>query len=173
MKTPHTPEIPEFRSTRDSRANCPEQPQDAVSPAMGTAPSGAMRECIGTKIDTSLVPPELTLLAAVGLNYGAEKYAPRNFEKGFRLSDLVNSIRRHTDALMCGERIDRDSGLPHEALIASSTAMLAFCYMQGRLDYDVPPRDDGSLIVENMSKFAQSLSDEGADRRKHNDNTKS
>ena len=33
----------------------------------GTSPTGAMRESIGTKISTHLVPYELTLAAAVGI----------------------------------------------------------------------------------------------------------
>lgn len=190
-KEPYKPEVPEFNSSR-SRATGPVPPSDLPTSTpvrdgkdicpeagdlselgktlqeMGTAPSGAMRECIGTKIDTSLVPQELVVMAAIGLNYGAGKYAPRNFEKGFRLSDLTNSIDRHNRALMAGERIDNDSGLPHEVLLASSVAMLSFCSMQGRLDYDVPPRDDSVLTLEAVSKAAQNIQNEGQKRREAN-----
>jgi hypothetical protein len=124
-----------------------------------SAPTGALREGIGTKIDTTLVPHELIVLAAVGLNYGAEKYAPRNFEKGFRLSDLSNSIDRHNRAMMAGETTDPDSGLPHVALLTSSVAMLAFCYMQDRLELDTPPRDALVRSTEEVSKLAQQMLD--------------
>jgi len=109
----------------------------------GVAPSGALRASIGTKIDTTLVPYAMICYAAAGLNYGADKYARRNFEKGFPLSSLLMSIERHTRALMNGEEYDsglNGSQLPHVYLLASSIAMLCENHESGSLEIDIIQR---------------------------------
>lgn len=95
--------------------------------------TGAERESIGLKIDTSLVPFELIAAAATGLNYGAMKYSRRNYELGLTDVELLNSIDRHTRALMAGEEIDADSGLPHGVMLASATAMYTACKFRGTM----------------------------------------
>lgn len=118
-----------------------------------TAPTGAMRESIGTKTQTHLVPYELILCAAAGLNYGANKYTPRNFERGLSYLDLCMSIERHNRAIMDGEIYDSDSGLPHECLLASSVAMLCHNILQGVIvDDRAVPRDGFTIstLAKNM-----------------------
>lgn len=51
-------------------------------------------------------------LAAV-LTFGANKYAAHNWRGGLAYSRLVAALLRHTFALLRGERIDPESGLPH------------------------------------------------------------
>lgn len=51
-------------------------------------------------------------IAAV-LQFGAKKYAPHNWRKGFTWSRLLAALLRHTFAIMKGELIDKESGLPH------------------------------------------------------------
>lgn len=114
----------------------------------GTSSSGAMRESIGTKVDTTLVPYELIIQAAIGLNYGAEKYEPRNYEKGLSYRQLCGSIDRHNRAIMAGELYDQDSGLPHITLLASSIAMFCHNWMQGRIIDDLPPPKEGLTIAQ-------------------------
>ena len=118
--------------------------------------TGAQRASINSKIDTSLVPFELIAMAAVGLNYGAEKYAPRNFEQGLHMSDLLNSIDRHNRALMAGEAIDEDSDLPHLALLASSIAMLCHNVLSGVVVNDITPRMDNHSVAD-ISECAQNM----------------
>ena len=119
--------------------------------------TGAVRESINTKIDTSLVPYDFICAVAVGLNYGAAgKYPARNWERGLNLSDLLNSVDRHTRALMAGESVDYSSQLPHHILLASSAAMLVASIMRGITHYDLPTPVVG-FTVEAMSKMAQSL----------------
>lgn len=119
--------------------------------------TGAVRESINTKIDTSLVPYDFICAVAVGLNYGAAgKYPARNWERGLNLSDLLNSVDRHTRALMAGEHVDHSSQLPHHILLASSAAMLVASIMRGIAHYDLPTPVTG-FTVEEMSKMAQSL----------------
>jgi len=116
--------------------------------------TGAQRASINSKIDTSLVPFELIAMAAVGLNYGAEKYAPRNFEQGLHMSDLLNSIDRHNRALMAGEWTDEDSDLAHIALLASSVAMLCHNVVSGTVVRDIAPRLDNHSVA-SISEYAQ------------------
>lgn len=105
--------------------------------------TGAMRESIGTKVDTHLVPYEYIMAAAVGLNYGARaKYGKHNYLKGLSKVDLLNSIDRHNRALMAGKLTDEDSGLPHHILLASSTAMLVATIERDISPEEVDPQPD-------------------------------
>lgn len=90
-----------------------------------------MRESLGTKINTALVPYEFICAAAVGLNYGAEKYAPNNYMKGLPITELCMSVERHNRAIMRGEWIDKASGLRHLDLLSSSCAMLVNTLLNG------------------------------------------
>ena len=47
------------------------------------------------------------------LGFGAQKYAARNWEKGFSFEETLRSLLSHAYALQRGERIDPESGLPH------------------------------------------------------------
>lgn len=111
----------------------------------GTTVTGAARESIGTKIGTHLVPYEYVLAAAVGLEYGKEKYVARNFEKGLSETALLGSIERHLQAIKDGEDIDRPSGLPHYCLLASSVAMYVNNLVQGTMVHDLPPAKNAKL----------------------------
>lgn len=88
---------------------------------------GGARENLTQKISTALVPYELIMNAAIGLEYGREKYGTHNYQKGLPLTSLTESIKRHIWALERGELIDAESGLPHISLACSSMAMLAYC----------------------------------------------
>lgn len=127
-------------------------------PTESVTPSVAMRASFGTKIDTRLVPYALICYAAAGLNYGAAKYVPRNFENGFPLSSLLMSIERHTRALMNGEIYDDDetgSQLPHIFLLASSIAMLCENDESGTLKHDIIKRSDEE-IYRKVSEISSS-----------------
>ena len=47
------------------------------------------------------------------LEYGALKYAPENWKKGLDCKEILESMQRHLAALMDGEILDKESGLPH------------------------------------------------------------
>lgn len=117
----------------------------------GTTVTGAARESIGTKIGTHLVPYEYVLAAAVGLEYGKEKYVARNFEKGLSETALLGSIERHLQAIKDGEDIDGPSGLPHYCLLASSVAMYVNNLVQGTIIHDLPPPKNANLDVGQLS----------------------
>lgn len=122
-----------------------------------TTETGAMRQSIGTKIDTDLVPFEMIVSAAVGLGLGEVKYAARNFEKGLSYKSLLNSLERHAKALKDGEERDKDTGIPHYMLIASCTAMLCHNVMQGIVIDDRPePKNPNFHDVGHLAEIAQS-----------------
>jgi len=47
------------------------------------------------------------------LEYGAGKYAPKNWQKGLDKSEILESLQRHVAKLFDGEDIDQESGLHH------------------------------------------------------------
>lgn len=51
-------------------------------------------------------------IAAV-LTFGAKKYAANNWRNGISNSRLMGALLRHGFAILRGERIDSESGLPH------------------------------------------------------------
>src|SRR5690242_1730956 len=72
----------------------------------------------GTKYDQGKLPLDLLdPLALEGLaevlKFGASKYAAHNWRGGISWSRLLAALLRHTFAILRGERIDPESGLPH------------------------------------------------------------
>lgn len=122
----------------------------------GKSASGGMRESIGTKIDTGLVPYELICAAAAGLNYGKQKYSARNFEKGMLMTSLLGSIERHNQAMKDGEDLDASSGLPHYVLLASSVAMLVHNIVNGIVEDDRPIAKKG-MSAGDVAQFFQNV----------------
>ena len=67
----------------------------------------------GDKIRMELLDAQaLEGLAAV-LTFGAKKYAAHNWRGGISNSRLLGALMRHTFAILRGEYIDPESGLPH------------------------------------------------------------
>lgn len=77
-----------------------------------------MAEATGNKFDSEkprtdlLDPLALEGLAKV-LAFGAKKYAAHNWRGGISYSRLIAAAIRHIFAIMRGEDIDHESGLPH------------------------------------------------------------
>lgn len=60
-----------------------------------------------------LIPTHLLKNTADVLTFGAEKYSPWNWARGFPLSTIIGCMKRHIAAIERGEDIDPESGLPH------------------------------------------------------------
>jgi hypothetical protein len=60
------------------------------------------------------------------LEFGAEKYSPDNWKKGMPREQLLNSAMRHLVALMDGEVIDSESGLPHIGHLMCNAMFISF-----------------------------------------------
>ena len=95
---------------------------DVVSLAPGlkdetqTSP-GLKNDNAKSRVD--LLDPDFLLAVGDALRFGAEKYKEHggssNWRRGINISRLVASALRHLLAIMRGEDIDSESGLPHTA----------------------------------------------------------
>lgn len=65
------------------------------------------------KIQMELIPPELMEAVGTVLTFGAQKYAPRNWEKGMNWSRVFGALMRHMWAWWKGEKADPETGYSH------------------------------------------------------------
>lgn len=98
------------------------------------------KEASGAKFDqekprTDLLDPEWMTSVAQVLTFGASKYAPHNWRGGIAYSRLIGAALRHLFAVMRGEDIDPESGLPHTAHL-SCCIMFLHWMMIHRTDLD-------------------------------------
>lgn len=75
-----------------------------------------------TRVD--LLDPDFLESVGSVLAFGAKKYAAHNWRNGLSCSRLVGALLRHTLALMRGQDIDNESGLPHTAHIGCCVMFL-------------------------------------------------
>jgi hypothetical protein len=62
------------------------------------------------------------------LTKGAEKYAPRNWERGMAWSNVIASLKRHLQAIESGEDFDSETGELHAAHLACNSHFLTAYY---------------------------------------------
>ena len=60
------------------------------------------------------------------LEFGANKYDKDNWKKGFDKDKLCESLLRHVFAILDGEMIDDESGLPHTGHILCNAMFLSY-----------------------------------------------
>lgn len=75
------------------------------------------------KPSLDLLPPEALEEIAKVLSFGAHKYEPHNWRKGFKWSRLSAALLRHVFAFLRGEDLDPETGLSH---LAHAGCMLLF-----------------------------------------------
>lgn len=87
----------------------------------------AFRKADHGKPRTDLLPPRAMLLLADVLGFGAQKYGGDNWRAGGPLARprYIAAALRHIFALMAGEWVDEESGLPH---LGHAMACLAFAF---------------------------------------------
>lgn len=95
----------------------------------------------GLKFDAGKLPLELLPTDALEgvtrvLQFGAQKYARRNWEKGINYSRLVGAVLRHTFAWLRGEDKDPETGLSHMAHAACECLFILAFELRGRTDLD-------------------------------------
>lgn len=92
------------------------------------------KDMVGSdKVPIHLVPPIAIVNCALGLLDGMLKYGRTNWRAaGIRASIYYDAIMRHSFALLEGEDIDPDSGLPHEAHILACAAILVDAKAAGK-----------------------------------------
>ena len=88
-------------------------------------------ETVGKKNDAEkppihMIPAEFIEQVALAFAFGANKYGENNFRQGIKCSRLISAALRHLLAILRGEWLDPESGLPHWAHAGASIAMLAY-----------------------------------------------
>lgn len=86
-----------------------------------------------------LLPPLALLGVARVMTRGAEKYSPRNWERGMAHSRLLSSLLRHVVAVMAGEDLDPETGLDHIDHAACNALMLSEYRKRGAGENDLRP----------------------------------
>lgn len=86
-----------------------------------------------------LIPPEPLWAMAGGLQYGAGKYAPRNWERGMAWSKPYACLMRHLLKWWEGKEIDEESGLPHLWHVLINAAFLT-TYSMRQIGEDDRPK---------------------------------
>lgn len=122
------------------------------------APTGALREALGVPYFRQ-VPLEAIAAGATSLEYGATKYAPRNWEKGLPWQQMIDSLKRHIDDFE--RRHDYDdgsdgSGLHQVCMIMASAMMLSASVIRGIGEDDRLPMPDGAYTPKECSKWMKS-----------------
>jgi hypothetical protein len=95
-----------------------------------------MEMSAGRKDDTGKPGFELLPFDALAevhkiLEFGADKYGARNWEKGFNWLRLANAAARHLFAWMRGENADQDTGRSHIAHLACCALFLLAHELRG------------------------------------------
>ena len=78
------------------------------------------------KSRVDLIDPDWLIGVGNVLKFGANKYADHNWRRGFKFSRLIAACFRHLLAIMRGEDIDPESGLPHVDHLSCSVMFLAW-----------------------------------------------
>lgn len=118
--------------------------------------TGAVREGIGIPY-TRHVPLEAIAAAAASLEYGAKKYADRNWEKGLPWQQMIDSLKRHIEDFERGH--DYDSGedgsdLHQVCMIMASAMMLSASVIRGiGVDDRLPAVANNAYSAKQCAKF--------------------
>ena len=83
----------------------------------------------------SLIPQSALIPMVRAAEYGATKYAPHNWKKGLKISEICESLKRHLDDFMEGKDIDPESDLPHTCGIQWNSMALQWM-LDNRPDMD-------------------------------------
>lgn len=129
--------------------------------------TGAMREALGL-IYKRQVPLEAIMAGAIGLEYGAQKYDNRNWEKGLPWQQLIDSTQRHLDAIALREKYDAgDSELPHHILFMSSAMMLVASMIREIGDDNrLPAPDKRAMTPKDLAKWATEVLNDAEESRR-------
>jgi hypothetical protein len=120
------------------------------------ASTGALREALGVPYFRQ-VPLEAVAAGATSLEYGAIKYANRNWEKGLPWQQMIDSLRRHLDDFE--RRSDYDdgengSGLHQVCMIMASAMMLSASVIRGIGEDDrMDAPDEEALSAKDCAKW--------------------
>jgi hypothetical protein len=115
-------------------AEAPTVTRAAQTPAEYVSPTGAKRNSVG-KAPLGYFPLDLVEGAAAVMEYGAGKYSPGNYRKGFPPVEALHSLMRHVAAVQAaveaddkdgsaGLLLDAESGQAHIHHVVTSALIL-------------------------------------------------
>jgi hypothetical protein len=115
-------------------AEAPTANASSTSPAEYVSPTGAKRNSVG-KAPLGYFPLDLAEGAAAVMAYGAGKYSPGNYRKGFPPVEALHSLMRHVAAVQAaveaddkdgsaGLLLDAESGQAHIHHVVTSALIL-------------------------------------------------
>ena len=112
----------------------------------------AMRSNAG-KTQWSLVDFEAIKPMVDVLMFGAKKYAPNNWKKGQKYTDMIDCLLRHVMAIARGENIDPESGLPHIGHVLCNGMFISYM-MENKPQFDDRFNNDAleAEILEDKRK---------------------
>ena len=121
--------------------------------------TGAQREALGVPYFRQ-VPLEAVAAGATSLEYGAIKYAHRNWEKGLPWQQMIDSLKRHIDDFERGHDYDDGSdgsGLHQVCMIMASAMMLSASVIRGIGEDDRMPKvGKEALSAKECAKWIDS-----------------
>lgn len=95
-----------------------------VVPAAPVQPDGGGLRFDSGKVPLELLPTDALEEIAKVLEFGAKKYARRNWERGMPWSKVVGPLLRHTFKWLRGEDNDPETGLNHMAHVGCNAVVL-------------------------------------------------
>jgi len=118
--------------------------------------TGAVREALGIPY-TRHVPLEAVAAGAASLEYGANKYSDRNWEKGLPWQQMIDSLKRHIEDFERGHDYDNGedgSDLHQVCMIMASAMMLSASVIRGiGVDDRLLATDENALSAKQCAKF--------------------
>lgn len=135
--------------------------------------TGAKREALNIPYFRQ-VPLEAIAAGATSLEYGADKYEHRNWEKGLPWQQMIDSLKRHIDDFERGHNYDDGpdgSGLPQECMIMASAMMLCASVVRGiGVDDRMPPVGDEAFSAKQSAKWIREQLDRAAEFKENKTN---
>jgi hypothetical protein len=132
----------------------------------GQAKTGALREALGVPYMRQL-PLESLAAGAAALEYGAIKYAHRNWEKGLPWQQMIDSLKRHIDDFERRKDFDdgsTGSGLPQVCMIMASAMMLTSSVVRGIGEDDrMPEPGEAAFDAKTCAKWINAQLDRAED----------
>jgi hypothetical protein len=85
------------------------------------------------------------------LEFGAKKYSSHNWKKGLKVTEVLESMQRHINAILRGEDIDPESGLHHYGHIQCNTMFLGYMFKYLRTEMDDRFIDPNKSTIKQFS----------------------
>lgn len=116
----------------------------------------AQREALGLPY-TKHIPLEAVAAAAASFEYGAKKYADRNWEKGLPWQQMIDSLKRHVEDFERGRDFDdgEDGSDLHQVCMIMASAMMLTASVIRNIGEDdrLIPVDEKTLTSKQCAKW--------------------